>query len=271
MFEDFEGTTEGGRPIELYEFRAGSEIFRFTSSEDDYLFNTLTWNALPISRGKIASTLDSDQDKLEVELPASQGLARQFLQTVPGRIVSLTIYRLHRDDPDQEAITIYRGAVHAASFVKEGRAVTFQVLPETQAFSRPVPRFTFGSLCSHMLYDARCKIDEHDPDFEKFLDCVDADGDTIELDGAGAFGADFFEQGFVQFQGDYRMVTAQSGDVLTLLLPFATSPVGFSVRALAGCKLRLVADCTDKFSNAVNFGGFPYVPLRNPFVSGIDA
>lgn len=271
MFADFEGTTEGGRPVELYEFRAAATVWRFTSSEDDYVYNTVTWNAITIRRGKIASTLDSDQDKLEVEMDATQELPRRFLQTVPGQIVNLTIYRLHREDPDQEAITIYRGAVHAASFVKQGHAVNLQVLPATQAFSRAVPRFTFSSLCSHMLYDARCKISEHDPDFEKFLPCTAINGDIITLTGAGGFGADFFVQGFVHFQGDFRMVTAQSGDDLTLLVPFATSPVGFTIRTLAGCKLRLIADCTDKFNNQINFGGFPYVPLRNPFTSGIDA
>jgi hypothetical protein len=96
---------------------------------------------------------------------------------------------------------------------------------------------------------------------------------VITVTGASTFNvtfSDFFETGYVEFNGDYRTVVGQSGDDLTLILPFRSSPDGQSVIARAGCKLRIAEDCRDKFNNAERYGGFPYGPLINPFVSGLN-
>lgn len=74
---------------------------------------------------------------------------------------------------------------------------------------------------------------------------------------------------------DARLILSQSGDDLQLLLPFPDSILGSTVVILAGCD-HTVTTCDSKFntpsdpqSNVVNFGGFPFVPTKNPFEGGV--
>jgi len=53
-------------------------------------------------------------------------------------------------------------------------------------------------------------------------------------------------------------------------LPFSTSPMGQTVKCNKGCKHRVTADCLNRFANTANYGGFPYVPKKNPFQTGLD-
>lgn len=270
-FAAIETSAESGQPIELYEFRVGTDFYRLTSNDVDVTYLASVYTAIQIVRGKITSTADSRQDKLDVELPANHPLVTQFILYPPGKNTTLTLRKYHRSDPDLQVVTIYRGAIQGVDFVDGGRKAQLRVTPATSALSRQVPRFTYQNLCNHMLYDTRCKILELDARFSKMLPVTAAVGNVITVTGAGAFGfTDFFEGGFVAFSGDYRMVVRQATDDLELLLPFSVSPVGQTVRCQAGCKGRISTDCLTKFDNVPNFGGYPYVPKKNPFTTGLD-
>jgi hypothetical protein len=67
---------------------------------------------------------------------------------------------------------------------------------------------------------------------------------------------------------DRRLILSSSGDVLTLLLPFTSSPLGSTVIVFAGCD-HTIATCKSKFNNVVNYGGFAFVPTKNIFQTGI--
>ena len=272
-FAAFETAQETGRPVELYEFLMGGEFFRFTSDQNDYTAAGNTFIRENVSRSQLRVLPGGGQrdgEKLEVVLPAENGLVKKFVLVVPGKKPLMTLYRVHRNDPDQQLVTLFKGQVQSVSFTQNGRQATMQIAPLTVANSRPMPRHTYQNLCNHMLYDARCKILETDVTFRKFLPVTAASGSTITATGAGAFGSDFFLAGFVEFQADFRLIVGQATDVLTLNLPFGVSPVGQTLRFQAGCKHRLVTDCQTKFNNVVNFGGFPFVPTKNPFETGLD-
>lgn len=286
-YEAFETSLEGGQPVELYKFTAGNLIFRFTSAEDDTIVfgppNPAelqgTWTSIPISRGSIAASANSSRtDGISITMPSSEPLAQRYISIVPGVRTQLEIFRFHRGDlPNPEFITAFEGDVQTVAFTKAGRQATMQVLSLARARGRSVPRFTYQGPCNHMLYDARCKILETDPLFEKFLtvSAVDASETVLTVTGAGGFvpAADFFVSGFLEFEDDFRGVVDQGGagdEDLTILVPFVDNPVGQQIRCLAGCKLRLSVDCEAKFANVINFGGWPYVPTKNPFETGID-
>ena len=203
-------------------------------------------------------------------MPASDPFALNYVDSVPGRRASLTLKRFHRNDlPNPETIVVFKGTVAGIRFVDDAQTVKLTVIPITAANSRPLPRMCYSNLCNHMLYDARCGIQETAAAWQKTLTCTAASSNVITVPGSGAFGSDFFEGGFVQCEGDYRLIVDQSGDNLVLFTPFSISPVGKTVKVNAGCKHRLAEDCRDKFNNLVNFGGFPFVPLKNPFEVGI--
>jgi hypothetical protein len=88
---------------------------------------------------------------------------------------------------------------------------------------------------------------------------------------SSAYAAGWFIGGFVEIVGssDFRMVLDQDGDDLELLLPFVTTPT--LVNVFAGCSHDPESPhgCGPKFDNGDNYGGFFYVPTKNPFETGI--
>lgn len=270
-FDPFESSVEDGQPVELYTFTIGAVTYRYTSDQKDISVDVLgDFTAIPISRGKITASREKNGDVVEVRLPTSTPIALNYVLSVPGERVFLTIRRMHRPDVDQEAIIIFDGAVQQVRFEENRTVAALSVSSLASSENRQMPRLTFQGLCGHMLYDARCQIDETDPAF-RFSGTVSIiSGTQITVPGAGAFNVltDFFEFGYVKFGTDYRLIVKQAVDVLTLQLPFSVSPLGEAVTVNAGCKHRLVTDCQDKFANVENFGGFPFVPLRNPFGPG---
>lgn len=277
VFDTQESSTESGQPIELYEFRIGADRTRLTSSENDVTLTTTleTFTAETISRGPLRQELnDPTANRLEVTLPADHDFVVDFRDIAPGQKATLTIFRLHRSDlgGSEETAVLFKGTVRNVAFTQQGRTAVMQVLPLTAAYSRPIPRRTFQGLCNHMLYDELCTLDKDDPSFKHIGTVTAVSGDVITVSGAAAFDAlaDFFEAGFVEFNNDFRTVVAQSGDDLTLIAPFLTSPNGEQVIVRAGCKHRAVTDCLNKFNNIDNFGGHRYVPKRNPFSSGLS-
>jgi hypothetical protein len=133
-----------------------------------------------------------------------------------------------------------------------------------------VPRFTYMSSCNHIHYDQRCGVST--AGFSHTGNVSAESGNDITLDGASASGLTFTGS-FCRPTGmvDFRMVVAQSGDVLTLSLPFATPVLGTNVQAFAGCDRKIDGDCANTYDNVLEFGGFAFVPDRNPFADGLDS
>jgi uncharacterized phage protein (TIGR02218 family) len=70
--------------------------------------------------------------------------------------------------------------------------------------------------------------------------------------------------GYLRVGGVPRMITQHSGDTVTLSSVLPGLAVGSAFEAFAGCD-RSFSTCQSKFGNALNFGGFPWIPAKNPF------
>lgn len=262
-----ESSTESGNPVELYEFNVGSTTYRYTSSELAITAGGYSWTPENLRRTRVSKTTHASEDKIQIALPADAALARIYKLVSPGYRVTATIYRLHRDDGN--VVTYAKGFMHAAGFNDNGRTALFAVLPITSAKNRQIPRFTFSGLCNYDLFDVDCKVSESS--YTHDLPVTAVTDDVLTATGAGALGSDYFVNGFVVWNGEYRTIIAQSTNDLTLLVPFTTTPLGQTLSFRAGCKKRLSEDCHTKFgSNELNHGGFEFVPWKNPFETGLD-
>lgn len=270
-----ETSLESGTPVELYRFDIGGTLFLRTSADDDFTVSAPdpfqgVYTSTTITRNKVKQTSQRGQNgALEIKTLASDEIVTRYISIPPGQRAELTIIRIHRDDGDAETLTYWEGVLRTLAFEGEAREVVMRVDQTTAATNRQIPRFTFSATCNHTHYDGRCKVDKDSAAFKKDLVVSAQNGNVYTLTGAGAFGADFFERGYLEFNGDFRSILSQSGDDLTVILPFSSSPVGSTISARAGCKLRIATDCDTKFSNSLNFGGFPYIPTKNPF-EGLD-
>lgn len=272
-FATLEASRESSRPLEIYEVIQGTEISRWTSAEDDLVVGGETYEATPISRNNIEQGSDSQVRNLVLTLPGDNDFAEKYRLVVPGQRASVTVWRLQRDEVPtfNTKILLFKGQVMSVRFPQDGFTAEVVVRSIENALNRNVPRFTFMGMCNHILYDSRCGVSS-DP-FDVIGTVSAISGNTITLPGASSQPDQFFRGGFcrpVSGDPDFRLILSHVGNVLTLLLPFHVNPVGLSVQAFAGCDHTVTGDCALKFNNVLRFGGFPFVPNRNIFQTGLQ-
>ena len=273
-FNTYEASQEGSRPIELYTFTVGAVITRYASAEDTITESADDYVPAAIQRSKlVGGGPDSRNDAITLTLPGDDQLVRQYINSVPGVAADVVIERIQRTDGvSYEVVRIFEGRIESVAFESGGRVAKIQVVPRVRAQSRPIPRCIYSGLCNHVLYDARCQVDDTDPAYKLANTLVtDETGNTITVTGAAAYGDGFFTGGFVEAGGgaDHRLILSHTGNVLVLHLPFASSVDGVLVNVYAGCD-HTPTTCKSKFDNIVNFGGFPFVPTKNPFQTGLS-
>jgi len=263
---DRETSTESGQPVELYVFTIGAEVFYYTSAED-----TVTWAAQQYVSRQITRTDPAQADgdrkqELTVTLQSEDPVCARFIGVVPGQSMFLDILRFHRADTQAE--NVWSGKIIGVSFKLRGAVCEMSGMTSEAALNRTIPRFKYQGLCNHVLYDLNCKMLKASYQHTSTISAVD--GRTVTINGINtAEGDQWPVGGYIDFgSSDYRLITAQTGDVLSLILPFSVDVVGQSVDVYAGCDHTL-ATCAAKFSNNLNYGGYAFVPTLNPFNASI--
>tara|TARA_R110000737_G_scaffold47134_6_gene67070 strand:+ start:6874 stop:7704 length:831 start_codon:yes stop_codon:yes gene_type:complete len=272
-YEAFEELQEGSAPIELYTVTIGATIYRWTSAEDDITEAADVFTAIPIERGTLkGGGPDTRKEFLVITVAGDNPVAVQYIGSVPGVEGTIKIERIQRGDgPTFQVITLFNGTISSAAFTNAGRTAQLRIVPLVTSQSKPVPTDTYQGLCNRVLYDDQCQVDDTSASFRLSTAAVTAvSGNTITVTGADANGDNYYTGGFVETSSsdDRRLILDQTGTVLTLLLPFTTSPIGTNVTVFAGCD-HSISTCKSKFNNVVNFGGFAWVPSKNVFATGI--
>lgn len=262
----FEASAEAGRPIELYIFTIGATVYRYTSAEDTVTYSANDYLPRPMDRTSPSlSSGEGGRQQLELTLPKDDPVASRYIGIVPATRVELEILRFHRGD-SPNGYVLWKGRITSARFERQGTVCKLSSVSSESALSRPTPGRKYQGLCNHVLYDSLCQVVK--ATFTHSGTVTAESGRTITVSGLSGKGADWALGGTVTIGSEFRLITAQSGDTITLQVAFPSTVVGTSVDVLAGCDHTL-ATCNSKFSNAINYGGFPFVPTRNPIQSGL--
>lgn len=266
-FDTNERSRESSAPLELYEFAIGPERFRYTTAPGPVTYASNVYTPLAIKREALFFGQDQRGEAIKVTMPASNDLVRRYINGVPGLQCSLRIERAQRPDGTGTRVIQFDGVVKSVAFSLDGIQAELAMLPLSGELNSIIPRFVYSSQCNHVLFDENCQVLSS---LHRHVGAVTvATNDTITVTGLSTKGSGWATGGFVALPGgDYRLVIDHTGDVARLLLPFPTSPVGQTVEVFAGCDHTL-NHCGPKFSNAINFGGYPFVPSKNVFQSGI--
>lgn len=286
-FQDQEGSVEEGQPIELFRFSNLEEQFFYTSGQREIVFNSETYLPRSISR------TDPDRNNLEtratlvVKMANTDPFARRYVQNLPPTPDQAVVYRRHSTDGTDETIVLFKGQVENVAFT--GNEAKVNIVSTANLLSKPIPRQTMRNLCNHVLYDARCAVTEGDFSMDTTVTQISSDGLFVNVDGGSntipatglnlgdQLSADsaYFNAGVLSRNGlEQRMVLStipQAGNeaVMSILVPFQNLQVGTTLTLLAGCDHKF-GTCRNKFDNSRRYGGFPYVPRKNPFSAGVD-
>jgi len=263
-YSGLESSVNSGQPIELYEFRRGSEYYRYTTHSEVVTYLSNDYEPSSISRDRVKQTADSFKNDLKIILPRSDIFALSFITYAPEEVATLTVYRGHVNDG--EYIAYWKGRVLGGEI--SGNEITLTLESAFTSLRRAGLRARFEFTCRHSLYSAGCGVNINSFDASGNIDAISTNGLTVTLSEASAQADGYYTGGFMMIGGVRRFITSHIGANLELSAAFQNITVGTLAVIYAGCD-HTRATCNSKFSNIINFGGFPFIPSKNPFDAGI--
>lgn len=271
-FATLEASLEGSRPLEIFTLSIGSLVFNYTSNASDVTVDSVLYTAVAIRRGPLGQGVEERRKTLVLTLPGNDEFVTYFIGTPPGDNSRVTIKQLQRDESPtfNTKLTRYKGLVQNVRFVGDGTQAEVSCQSAESLNSKAIPRHTFSALCNRVLYAPDCGVNP--AGFRISGPCTAIAGRVITVTNANTKPDGYFNGGFCQLVsgGDYRFIISHVGNNLTLLLPFLTDITGGDVVVSAGCNHLIDGDCATKFSNRPRHGGWPFVPTKNIFATGLQ-
>lgn len=268
-FADYEEGVEIGRPVELFEFRRGAtSVWRFTSAPVPVTWALNVYAAVAIERGQITDTEDIHQGSLDIAMPYSSTFARGLIAGSPDDVTTLTVIRVHLDDPALEGSVLWKGRVVSAQ--AEDEVVTIECESIFSSIRRSGLRAKFEITCRHALYTTGPGMCNASLSAHAALGFVAAINRlALTIPDAASFADGWFTGGFITApNGEMRHITYHVGQDIRISREFSVNVAAQTLPMYAGCD-HSKNTCQVKFNNLPNFGGFPYIPSKNPFEGSV--
>ena len=280
LTEEYTRIESGEWPICLYHFwlEAGDTTrdWYLTSFGREITSGGIPYAAHAINHGSLQRSTKADREELNIDGvydPASP-LAMFIPFTLPAPLW-VEVHEASYADPDTTTL-LFTGRVDKVS--ARGRKLSASCSSMLDALELRIPRMIIGPRCNHALFNvATCKADPDD--FELAVTIAPSTtGAVVTAAGLTGAVANYYAGGWIETGSgetwETRTIltsTAAVGTTVTLRLnsPLVHAVAGQAATIWPGCDRR-VETCRDKFSNSDNFGGFPFVPINNLALKGID-
>jgi len=263
-FADNELSVSDASPIELYKFVGTAATYRMTSYNKTITNSEGTYIPVSVSRSNNENASQDQSDLgIDITMPFDHPIIQEYVFGVGMPELTLTLYRAHRENYN-DTVILWTGKPLA--FTVEGRQATLRV-PSLFAYLLrgllPAPRYQ--APCNHLLYDARCGLDANAAANSYTTTVVSKTGNNVVV-ALSDFANGVCNAGEMvsSFNGERRMIISNTGTTFRVNFPFSNLPNGETVRIHRGCD-HAFETCRTKFSNGINYGGFPLIPPDNPF------
>lgn len=250
---------------ELYKFteQGSSEVWTYTSGDVDITYLSEDYTVTSISRTDIESRSELSRANLDITVPTNNPAAVRWLSDNGEKIVSLTIYER---DTDGDYTTSWKGRLVAVIPSMEDISLKFESI--FTSLRRPGLRARYQKSCRHALYSTACGVDPEDFAFVSTI-LVRVD-DRLIVSGADAYPAYYFRGGMLRVSdGTLHYIVEHIGADIYLQRYsqsfFTQEALGLpmAVTLYPGCGYDR-ATCNGRFSNVLNYGGFDFIPTKNP-------
>jgi uncharacterized phage protein (TIGR02218 family) len=273
-YSEFEYSEQNARPVFRFLFAQGAVEYRYTTETRFVADSNGTFSPAPIVASEISQTNEMAKDDLKLDFPRDNPFAALFLGGVPETVTTVTVFRGHDGDTDEEFQFYWKGRVAGASAT--GDVVTIECENIFTSMRRPGLRARYQKTCRHALYQSGCNVDKGT--FAIVATATAVDGFAVTISGweDSNTDANYFVSGMLETEdGFFRYITSHAGNQITLIRPLQSlsdvvnSSVGEAqVTLYPGCA-HTINDCKTKFNNLNNFGGFAWIPAKNPFANAI--
>lgn len=261
----------GDRPVFLYRLTQGDAVHHWTGYGAEVEAGGQTWRPQNlVHSGLTRSTEFLDEGvKLQFATREAASPLRQFLGVAPPEAVTVDLYQIFAPGfaVDLEA-PLYSGQIGQVEYGPGGQ-IRASLSSLLRVAEHQVPRFLVSQKCNHVLYQPQtCRLLQND--FELVATLASVEGRVLVAPEFAAQADDWLSLGKVRVGGEWRSILSHQGDTITVNVPFRAAAAGAQAFAYAGCD-KLAATCRDKFANFDNFGGFPYLPDKNPQLDAFQA
>lgn len=263
--------------VELYRFveqGATPRILTLTNADREITYNGETYVPATLSRTRGQAKNELSKANLEVKFDLLNADARRWMASYLEAIVVLTIFE--RDEAGDTSI-VWKGRLASVKPTASEISLIFESV--FTSLRRPGVRARYQRTCRHSLYGRGCFLNK--AAFAVNGAPTAVNGLVVTVPEAASYPDGWFTTGMIEAaNGELRFVTNHSGSQLTLMQPFlylakAVAEDGYglsygmhyggvSVIMYPGCDRRR-GTCNTKFNNLGNYGGFDWIPLRNPF------
>jgi uncharacterized phage protein (TIGR02218 family) len=262
---DIENSVQDAQPVELFEFRRGSLYYRMTSASEEINYQGQVFSPVYIKRDTIAMNEDINKGGLKLTLSRDNSFGVSYLGATPEIVTTVTVYRGHNGDPDGEYIAYWKGRILSAK--ASGDTITLECESIFSSMKRAGLRARFELQCRHGLYSAECTVSRSS--FSATGNIVGESGTTLTLAVAALQPDGYYTGGILENdEGDLRFIVSHTGSSIRINRPFSKTINNTTVTINPGCD-KARSTCINKFNNLLNYGGFPYIPSRNPFGGSI--
>ena len=183
------------------------------------------------------------------------------------------IRRVWADTPGLDEWIVFDGTVQDVQHNRD--VISGQVRDKMAFVKRQWPPYVYQDTCIWRFGNDGCGVD-----VSSFTDTISPAQLTVGSSSRGSLfvttsrGDDFFSLGRATCvggtnSGSIRQIRSHSGSAILLSHPLAQNPGSSDVWELqAGCRKRLIADCTSKFNNVnsgqtTGYAGFPWIPIQD--------
>ena len=253
--------------VELYAFSSSNAQFYLTPHEFDVDLDGTPYTSLSIERNELALGAEAAKSALELKLPPSCDLVRHLLSaSLTGDTTSVTLRIGRRDNwGDYWWLSGTRWMGRVLGVEVDADAARIRCESAQVSLKRIGLRRLYSRKCSHVLYSNACGASP----ITGSAFVLDVYGRNVELDGGvpGSVSAGLAGGWLQTPDGARHMIINDTGSGVELLYPVAIEP-GTEVLLTVGCD-HSTATCAGRFGNLDNYGGFPAIPSKNPFSTGV--
>lgn len=264
------------------------EVWHHTSGTEDLEVDGTIYRAIAIDRDEIKTPLPAEDAETQIILPIDHGLVRRYTkQGVPPDRVRVTLRRLQTRSG--EVRQLWNGYITSMA---ADRSIARFLVPSVamETLKRSLPVIQVGRACPHILYaTGTCGADENGstPDdalpFKLSTTVTFVAGRDIRVDLSNVPADHSMRATWARFgmvvhvpSGTRRSIAWQEDlnpgistvTELQMHERIVEMKAGDAIEVYAGCD-HTIATCRDKFARQKAFGGYPYLPTRNPFLGRV--
>lgn len=257
---------------ELFRIAVETDIWTLTSHDVDQIYDSGSGDEVyvktAIDRTEIESKKEITKASVTINIPIDHPLAKFMLITYFEQSVTMTIF----EDVDGSVSVFWKGRLASIQPSNTTLSLVFESI--FTSLRRPGLRATFQRTCRFALYGRGCNLNPDDFDVAATVSTIS--GNTLTVPAASGQPDGYYLGGMLAApDGTLSYIVGHVGTTInlqriskSLIAAFALTGAATAVTLYPGCDHSRLT-CHTKFNNVLNYGGFDWIPSKNPMGDSI--